>query len=468
MSEPQRLHPAAILEFFIHNIYGLLKAALPLLIVFIAGNSFKWLLLAAPFLLSLFVLYGILYWFRYVFYVSEQELRLEYGIFKRKKRYIPFERIQTVQTSAGILQRMFGLVKLQVETAGGGSEAEFVLPALSREKADALRQILQVGNRILENHTETDASIKYSLSTRSLLLLASTSNGIGVVLSALLVVVSQLDDIFSDLDIWNKIAGFAEHLVAGKLSLIVLFVIALLLVAWLFSLLGTILKFGNFHLVREGNNIKISRGLLEKQQLTIPIKRIQAITVVEGLLRQPFGMVSIQVVSISNTGEKGEGSVLFPLLPKQKIVPFLQEVVPEFAMSLQLQGLPARSRTRYLLINIIPALVIAISCTFLLPWGYLSFILLLLAAWLGNSQFKDAGWETEHDKLLLRCRRLDRITTIIPHRRIQSLDVSQNILQKRISVNSLGVAVASGGAGTYVSLKGIEDEKNDLIINWFD
>lgn len=96
-------------------------------------------------------------------------------------------------------------------------------------------------------------------------------------------------------------------------------VFILILLAWLLSLFGTIIRFSGFHLRREGDSIKISRGLFEKQQLSIPLKRIQAVKVVEGLLRQPLGVVSVQVVSISNIGAKGEGKVLFPLLPRAEL-----------------------------------------------------------------------------------------------------------------------------------------------------
>ncbi len=467
MYEPQRLHPVAIITFFIRNLYNLVQAAFPLLLVFLAGGNHKWLLAALPFLLILFIAYGVLYWIRYVFYVHEQELRLEFGVLVRKKRYIPFERIQTVQISAGVLQRMFGLVKVEVETAGGGTKAEFVLAALSREKAEELRQILQAGQKVLLHTDEEKTAIEYNLSTRALLLLATTSNGIGVVISAMLVFLSQLDDIFTNLHIWNRMIDYAESLAVGKVSLIISAVLVLLLVAWLLSLLGTIIKYGNFHLTREGQSIKISHGLLEKQQLTIPIKRIQAIKVVEGLLRQPFGMVSIQVVSISNISKKGEGNVLFPLLPKEQLMRFLVEIVPEFAMPLQVQGLPTRSRPRYLWINIIPVLLISIGCTIFLPWGYLSFLLLLPAAWLGICQYRDAGWNMEENKLLLRSRVIGRISTILPRRRIQSLDISRNFFQERRDLTTLGVALASGTLGTNIMLRGMDEEISSLILHWF-
>lgn len=467
MYKPQRVHPLAILEFTVRKIYSLGQALLPLLVLAIAeANIRKGLLLGAPILLALFFVYGIFYWLRYVFYISGQELRLEYGVFLRKKRYIPFNRIQTVQISAGVLQRVFGLVKIQVETAGGGSKAEFVLAALPRDKAEELQQILQAGGKFVEESTVEAQDIEYKLTPRSLLLLASTSNGIGVVLSALLVIVSQLNDWFPKLDVWRKAEIYAGQLVTAKIGLIIMLVFLLILLAWLLSLLGTIIQFGGFQLHRAGNTIHIKRGLFEKQQITIPIKRIQAVRVVEGLLRQPMGMVSVQVVSISNTGTKGEGNVIFPLLPSTELAAFMEQVMPEFSAPWELQGLPARSRRRYLLVNIIPALIIAIICTINLPWGYIAFILPLLGAVLGNTQYKDAGYQIVDNKLLLRSRVLGRATMIIPWRRIQSLHVSQNPFQARSNLSNLRVSIASNNRAAIAKLKGIDIQKSRYILNY--
>lgn len=468
MYNPQRVHPLAILEFTLRKIYSLGQALLPLLIIAIAQQEIrKWLLPATPILLVLFVAYGILYWLRYVFYISGQELRVEYGVLVRKKRYIPFERIQTVQISAGILQRLFGLVKVQVETAGGGRKAEFVLAALPRDRAAELQKILQTGETHLQASEDETEYIEYKLSTRSLLLLASTSNGIGVVLSAFFVIISQLNDFFPNLDVWEKVGSYAGHLATGRISLIILAIFLLFLLAWLLSLLGTIIQFGGFQLRRTGDRIIIKRGLFEQQQVSIPIKRIQAIKVVEGLLRQPWGMVSVQVVSISNTGTKGEGNVLFPLLPKAELPAFLGQVAPEFSMPWELQGLPARARRRYLLANIIPALIIAIFCAFYWPWGYIAILLPVLGAALGKKQYNDAGYQMVDNKLLLRSRSLGRITMIIPRRRIQSLHVSQNPFQARNDLSNLRVAIASSNTPTTVRLKGMDIQKSRGIMNCF-
>lgn len=468
MYKPQRLHPFAIFEFILGKGYSLAQALLPLLIIAIAREEFRqWLFLVIPVFLVLFVAYTIMYWLRYVFYISGQELRVEYGVLVRKKRYIPFERIQTVQMSAGVLQRLLGLVKVQIETAGGGSKAEFVLDALAREKAEELQRTLQSGGKQIAETADEKEYIEYKLPTRSLLLLATTSNSIGVVLSGMFVVASQLDDFFSELDVWGKVGAYAQHLASGKISHIIFTVFILFLLAWLLSLLGTIIQFGGFKLRPEAGNINISRGVFQKQQVRIPLSRIQAVKVVESLLRQPLGMVSIQIVSISNTGTKGEGNVLFPLLPKSELAAFLEKIAPEFIMPGEVQRLPSKSRRRYLLINIIPALIIAILCVIYLPWGYIAFLLPLLGALLGNRQYLDAGYQVMEDKILLRSRCLGRVTMIIPRRRIQSLHVSQNPLQARNHLSNLWVAVASCNTGITFKLKGMDKQKCGDIVNYF-
>lgn len=468
MYKPQRLHPLAILDFLVSKVYSLVQMLLPLLVIAVAKEEIRhWLLPVIPILAVLFVVYGILYWLRYVFYIQGQELRLEYGVLVRKKRFIPFERIQTVQISAGVMQRLFGLVKIQVETAGGGSKAEFVLTALSRDTAEELQQILGTGGKRAEEAERELEGIEYKLSARSLLLLASTSNGIGVMLGGMLAITSQLDDLLSEINVWDKIGTYAEHLAAGKISLIILAVLLLIMLAWLLSLMGTILRYGNFQLRREGDSIHVHRGLLEKQQISIPIKRIQAIKVVEGLLRQPLGMVSVQVVSISNTDAKSQANIIFPLLPRAELAELLDKVAPEFSTTLNLEKLPSRSRNRYLLINVIPVLIIAILCTIYLPWGYISWVLIFLAAGLGNRQYLDAGYQVIDNKLLIRSRILSRVTMIIPRHRIQSLHVSQNPLQLRSDLSNLWIEVASANLATTVKLKGMDKEKSKNIMDWF-
>ncbi len=85
------------------------------------------------------VVSGIIRWRTFVYWFEDGELRVKYGLFVKKKRYIPFERIQSLNYNEGIFHRLFGLVKVQIETAGskdGKPEAE--LTAIRKAAADAI------------------------------------------------------------------------------------------------------------------------------------------------------------------------------------------------------------------------------------------------------------------------------------------------------------------------------------------
>ncbi|MDQ7862815.1 PH domain-containing protein [Peribacillus frigoritolerans] len=52
-----------------------------------------------------------------------------------------FDRIHSIDISEGIIQRVFSLVKLNIETAGG-SQADAVLSAISKSDADRINAFI--------------------------------------------------------------------------------------------------------------------------------------------------------------------------------------------------------------------------------------------------------------------------------------------------------------------------------------
>lgn len=80
---------------------------------------------------------AFLQWLRFTYRIEEGEFRIESGVFVRKKRYIKFDRIHSMDISEGIIQRVFSLVKLNIETAGG-SQADAVLSAIRKSDADRI------------------------------------------------------------------------------------------------------------------------------------------------------------------------------------------------------------------------------------------------------------------------------------------------------------------------------------------
>jgi len=74
-----------------------------------------------PILLGFFIsfIWAILYWERYNFKLESERVKITRGVIGKRVTNIPYERIQNVNIYRGVLDRIFGLYSIQIETAGG-------------------------------------------------------------------------------------------------------------------------------------------------------------------------------------------------------------------------------------------------------------------------------------------------------------------------------------------------------------
>ena len=426
--------------------------------------------------------WGFLSWRATTYGISGGAFHLRQGVVQKNERTIPLDHVQSVDTVQGIIQRLFGVVEVRVETAGGGAnEPDASLPALSRDAAGFLRREIE-GSRREPAAVAEEASgpaVIRKLTTRDLLFAGATSGQIGVALSLVAVVSQVFDEFFSQEFVERIVTSFAPRSVTAVLLLAA----AAGLLAWLLAIGGTVLAHAGFTLAREGDYLYIRRGFLERREATIPLSRVQAVRVVEGILRQPFGLAALRVESAGYGENAGVSTILFPLLPHQEVEAFLRAAAPEFAGEPALEPLPTRALRRYVFRAVLVAvpLVAAVGAiptfgfyaglpllgcgpggcdfgvaplfAFEVPFGvFLSPLLLVPAALYGWLQFRDAGWTLSGDRLFARSRVLARTTIIAPRRRLQSRSVVSNPFQRRLRLATLQARVASGGGGAEIQV----------------
>ena len=166
----------------------------------------------------------------------------------------------------------------------------------------------------------------FKMSGKDLFVLASTSGGVGVFFSGLAVFASQFSNVIPYGAIYEEIVVFIRF---GAL-IVALAVFVVLLIAWIVSVVLTFINYYEFTITVEDEEIIITRGLLEKKKITIPLSRIQGVQVVENPLRQLIGYATVIVDSAGGSlAEKDEKIRLLPLIKKTKITPILQEIFPE-------------------------------------------------------------------------------------------------------------------------------------------
>ena len=483
-----RLHPVSAV---ITSAKALKSMILPVVIIMIT-NGFNFSLdIHSQYFIETVILFGIwgsaavlaliggvIKWRTFVYWFEEGELRVRYGLFVKKKRYIPFERIQSLNYHEGIFHRLFGLVKVQVETAGSKNDKpEAELTAILKSEANTIelemqRVKVQEANfndlgSVITSAVETKAPVIYQMSVRDLMVLATTSGGVGVVLSGLVAILFQFSDIIPYEAVFHELEDFVK---IGTF-LVALTVIFGLFVAWLLSVVITLVNYYEYTVRIEEEKLIITTGLLEKKQITLPLNRIQGIRIVENPVRQLIGFATVVVESAGGNGGKGGDKkiALFPLIKKVDCVQYLNVILPDSNWAPTFNRAPKRARAFFYRIDFVWLVPVIVVCSyFFYPYGFLSFLLVPLLILLGVWKWKTAGYMLDDKQLIMQYRLFSRITFFMDKKRIQSLQSRQTYLQKRKNIMSVKATVMSGITGTTGNVQNLAQQDVEEIFTWYE
>jgi putative membrane protein len=386
-----RLHPSSILFGVLRHLrhFVLPLAAL----VFAARDSWElWGLVAlGPYAVAHVVRYLTL---RYHF--DEQEFVLRGGVLFKSERHVPYARIQSVDVEQGPLHRILGVYDVALQT-GGGAEPEARLRVIGGEALAELRtrvdSALQYGaaphaaphgapNVAPPAPTDGATSGATTEATTAAILgaaphrtapsrnapatllalrprdlaLAGLLEGRGMlVFGALLGIVWEIDALggrvedliarwtgteLSIRSILGRVFGAADEgplVLAQSIGAGLLAFAGLLAVLRLGSMLWFMARMWNFRLVRVGRELRSEFGLFTRVSATIPLGRVQSVTVIESPLQRRFERVSVRVETAGGTvaqdGDEQKKSTgrewIAPILPRANAGPLIAELFPE-------------------------------------------------------------------------------------------------------------------------------------------
>jgi putative membrane protein len=148
---PHRIHPAHLVLNALRVMAAIVAFAffsflrlIPELMGNEINSELRTLILggAAALLLLIFALVvavSFISYRRFSWEITATDIHIRSGIVFKKQVHIPFARVQSIDFNAGVFERVLGLVKLKVETAGGAANRGVVIPALKLAQAEALR-----------------------------------------------------------------------------------------------------------------------------------------------------------------------------------------------------------------------------------------------------------------------------------------------------------------------------------------
>lgn len=361
--------------------WGELSAVLSLAIAVVAG-------------LVLGLLVGFVGWLFTRYVIDGTELRINTGVLTKSSRRIPYERIQSVDIAEPFVARLLGLAELRIEMAGG-KDSRTTLKFLRLGDARDLRRVLlsRAHGQAVEQAQDEHRSIITKVPPERVM--------IGTLLS--------LDFLFAAI---GSVALVVLGIWFG--GIVVLLGGIIPLATWLAQIVARrVLQQWDFTLSRGERGLRIERGLLSRTSQTIPFERVQGIAIKEPFVWRRFGWqrLEVDVAGYASQGDDdggGSSSILLPIADPALAAAVVAELVPGASIGVVRTPAPRRSR-----------LFAPIG------WRY---------RWIGADDVSfvaHEGW-------------IERTTSIVPHPRTQSVELSQGPLQRRRRVATVEVHTPTG------------------------
>ncbi|HEX7050381.1 MAG TPA: PH domain-containing protein [Longimicrobiales bacterium] len=408
--------------------------------------------------------------------LTTEELVIDSGVLSRRHRVIPLRRIQNIDVRQSWLQRLASVAELRIETAGG-ERTEAVLSTLAWTDAEALRAEL-LGRRAALGHAGMEireaappAETLARLSPADLALAGATANEAGLAAAGLL----GLLQLVEDLPVQVPLPGVDPSALipsppAVGIAIVVAALLALsLLAGWLLSIIGAVIGYHGFTLERAGDELRKRYGLLGRREGSMPIRRVQTIRVEESLLRRPFGLAALKIETAgAGPGQRPRaGAEAFLPLARRRDVPRLAGAVfndLDYA-TLRFHPVHPRARRRRFLRYSAPLILIAgVTALATRPAALLLLLLVPLLFLIAHKQYRHMGYALAPGYAATRAGFFNRITWIIPDRKIQTLHIHETPFQRRHGLATVIIDTAGGGR-SIASIPDLPREEARLLLD---
>lgn len=482
LKDPERQSPVAILLILFKFIGNLLRQAWPFVIVLLLRpSSFKgdsWTLWAIG-LGSLSTLASIVAYFKFYYYVKDEELIIEKGLFQKTRLNIPFDRIQTINFRQNPIHRFFNVVSLDIDTAGSKGK-EFSITALDKVKAETIRSFLiahipkekTVDTENEETLTEIIEDKKLiHLSIKDLLKIGVGQNhlrGLGIIFGTAFTML----EIMGDADSTQR--GIVRQLYAlfdfGKthtdLQLVLYAVPLLILFLLISSFVMTIFKYYDLRFLKTTKGFKVITGLFNRREQSASMQKIQMIRWSNNPLKKIFALFDLRLLQASSSRINRKQAFYIPGIYDEQLTAVRESYFPgEQKIVFETHHISKRIIfKRFWLYGILPMIpgffffnVMNYGPISILWWLWLPLII-----WTSFLYHRNWRYHVSEEGIRTTKGIFGRSHTLLKWTKIQGARLQQSIFQARRGYTDLQLFTA---AGTIV-IPYIEEEKARKMIDF--
>jgi putative membrane protein len=446
-----RLHPLSIPYRIVENGIGIV-----LILLFAGGPTFDAIadvvgvgpaVALGLVIVAAVVGYGIAYYRRFEYELTADTFDIRSGVLARRVREIPLRRIQNVDISQNVLQRALGIAEVRLETAGAsGSEAH--LKFVSEDRAGRLqREISRLSRSDAEGVAEAERfETVFEITERELGLLALVSADLRLV-SALFFGASLFAPSTVSM-LGPEVFFFGPETILGALFGPLVALGTILVLALVYGVVNATVYYG-FRLHRAAAELRYERGLLQRYSGTIPLAKIQSLTITENVLMRALGYASLDIETAGRgggDGDRGTSQSAIPLAERTRVFELANSL--EAVGELTFERPPKRARQRYA-VRYAGALALLASALYLVQTGLETSLFwwaplgaLVLVPLAAHLQWKHRGYHVGEDHVVTRNGFWVRRVTIVPYYRVQTVLSSETVFQRRRRLGTVTIDTA--------------------------
>ena len=464
-----RLHPTSLFFDIISHIRSLIVPALIALWSAASGSKTGLIIAGVVFVPTL--LRSIIRYLSLKYRIRDRELVVTEGIFFRRIRTVPVDRIQNIDLVQNVLHRLFGVAEVRVETASG-TEAEATLRVLSVGDVEQLRASIfrsrqakpRAGDDADEpvdqpGITEPVTERLLSIPARQLVRAGLASNRGMLLLGFLIGVFFQFDEqIERYIDVDTIAKTVSESTDRTQIVLITISAVVAILI--LFRLLGIawyLHRFHGYQLTRTGDDLRITCGLFTRVSATVPRPRIQFISIHRNLLMRWMRLAAIRIETAGGSGKESEDAAktvssrwFIPVLPEARVAEVMEQLRPglnwregEFDWK-SISPQAPRRLSRLAVLGSILIGIVGFAAT--RPWGWtIGVAALPVMIFLAIKKSRSKRYARTNDCVVYRSGIFTKKTSVTFFEKIQTVRLDETPFDRRWKMASLCIDTAAAG-----------------------
>jgi len=408
---------------------------------------------------SFSLILSIIGYYRFYFSIENGEFRIRKGVLKKVDINLPIERIQSVNFQQGPIHQLFGVVGVEIDSAGAKGK-EFEIAALDKASAEALKiALLEERSELLAEKSgdvesvalvqKEERQLLFQHSMWDLFKIGISQNHLrtaGILLAFVFGLYENIasmlfDDFFDGVE---KVLGVELE----SIWMTILIVLPLFLIAsFLVTLVRTVLSEFNLRFWMSPRGFTLQGGLINRKQTVALLKKIQTVRWSANPIQRTMGFFSLRLNQAASSEVAASKSTKIAGVYGHQLDSIMQHTYGALLDDEVISAKPDRRLIyrRFLFLGILPSLAAIFLAIFTQAYHYLVLPALLpLIYWIQLRWWQRFRYDVGRDLLQVYRGFITHKATILEIFKVQAVQISQTPYQRRKDLASVHIYSASG------------------------